>query len=147
MNKKGPHLIRSNLYLNSLRNRMNVAITRARELLIVIGNGSVLKYDTYWKAFLQFALRNKMWVFTRSIIYPFDAYPIDMLVLNWILRWMAIIFHDLSAREALYICYQSNSPTNRSDYIRTKASELEEEDQGVAIAGGIAREVLRDGGG
>lgn len=61
---------------------MNVAITRARELLIVIGNGSVLKYDTYWKAFLQFALRNKLWVFTRSMIYPIDAYPIDMLVLN-----------------------------------------------------------------
>lgn len=40
--------------------RMNVAITRAKELLIVIGNGSVLKQDPYWKGFLQFALRNQL---------------------------------------------------------------------------------------
>ncbi|KAF8903069.1 AAA domain-containing protein, partial [Mucidula mucida] len=34
------------------RKRMNVAITRAKELLIVIGNGEVLKADPYWKSFL-----------------------------------------------------------------------------------------------
>lgn len=59
---------------------------------------------------------------------------------------MAIISHDLSTCEVISL-HQSNSLANRSDYIRTKASELEEEEQGVAIAGGIAREVLRDGGG
>jgi len=38
--------------------RMNVAITRAKELLVVVGNGSLLQRDPYWKSFLQFCLRN-----------------------------------------------------------------------------------------
>lgn len=42
------------------RLRMNVAITRAMELLVVIGNAKVLKVDPYWKSFLQFAVRNKV---------------------------------------------------------------------------------------
>ena len=49
--------------------RMNVAITRAKELLIVIGNGSVLKQDPYWKGFLQFTLRNKL----SGVIFLFTA--------------------------------------------------------------------------
>ncbi|KDQ10524.1 hypothetical protein BOTBODRAFT_640203 [Botryobasidium botryosum FD-172 SS1] len=44
------------------RKRMNVAITRAKELLVVIGNGVVLQRDPYWKAFLQFTLRNKLYI-------------------------------------------------------------------------------------
>ena len=39
---------------------MNVAITRAKELLVVIGNGSVLQQDPYWKGFLDFSIRNKL---------------------------------------------------------------------------------------
>ena len=38
--------------------RMNVAITRAKELMVVVGNGALLQRDPYWKSFLQFALRN-----------------------------------------------------------------------------------------
>ncbi|KAG5728253.1 hypothetical protein E4T56_gene19065 [Termitomyces sp. T112] len=44
------------------RKRMNVAITRAKELLVVIGNGSVLKRDPYWKGLLEFSIRNKLYV-------------------------------------------------------------------------------------
>jgi superfamily I DNA and/or RNA helicase len=40
--------------------RMNVAITRAKELLVVIGNGALLQRDPYWKAFLAFTIRNKL---------------------------------------------------------------------------------------
>lgn len=40
---------------------MNVAITRARELLVVVGNGSLLQRDSYWKSFLQFCVRNKLY--------------------------------------------------------------------------------------
>jgi len=40
---------------------MNVAITRAKELLIVVGNAGLLcQRDPYWKGFLQFALRHKL---------------------------------------------------------------------------------------
>jgi hypothetical protein len=35
--------------------------------------------------------------------------------------------------------------TYRSHYIHTQANKLEDEEEGVAIAGGIAREILRDG--
>ncbi|KAJ3505597.1 hypothetical protein NLJ89_g7334 [Agrocybe chaxingu] len=45
----------------TLKNRMNVAITRAKELLVVIGNGSLLQSDPYWKSFLQFAQRNRLY--------------------------------------------------------------------------------------
>lgn len=41
--------------------RMNVAITRAKELLVVVGNADLLcRHDPYWKGFLQFALRHKL---------------------------------------------------------------------------------------
>jgi hypothetical protein len=40
--------------------RMNVAITRAKELLVVIGNGALLQRDPYWKAFLGFTIRHKL---------------------------------------------------------------------------------------
>lgn len=41
---------------------MNVAITRAKELLVVVGKGALLKRDPYWKSFLQFCLRNDLCV-------------------------------------------------------------------------------------
>ncbi|KAF5383955.1 hypothetical protein D9757_007350 [Collybiopsis confluens] len=44
------------------KKRMNVAITRAKELLVIIGNGNLLKCDPYWKGFLQFVFRNNLYV-------------------------------------------------------------------------------------
>lgn len=41
---------------------MNVAITRAKELLVIIGNGQFLQRDPYWRSYLQFAQRNKLYV-------------------------------------------------------------------------------------
>jgi superfamily I DNA and/or RNA helicase len=35
--------------------RMNVAITRAKELLIIVGNVRVLQKDYHWKHVVQFA--------------------------------------------------------------------------------------------
>ncbi|KAG6902934.1 hypothetical protein C0995_009326 [Termitomyces sp. Mi166 len=72
------------------KKRMNVAITRAKELLVVVGNGHILKQDSYWKGFLEFAIRNKL-----------------------------------------------------SKYIETQAIESEE-DRGVIIAGGLARDLLSE---
>jgi len=56
------------------RKRMNVAITRAKELLVVIGNGSVLQKDTYWKGFLQFVLRHKLYVGPELDVFLDGAY-------------------------------------------------------------------------
>jgi len=53
---------------------MNVAITRAKELLVVIGNGAVLQRDPYWKAFLQFSLRNKLYVGPELKLEPDGNY-------------------------------------------------------------------------
>ena len=43
------------------RKKFNVAITRAREGLIVIGNPWVLATDPCWLAFLNFCYRNSLW--------------------------------------------------------------------------------------
>jgi len=57
------------------RCRMNVAITRAKELLIVVGNGSVLRQDPYWKGFLLFTIRNKLFVmFAFKLLIGDHAY-------------------------------------------------------------------------
>lgn len=37
--------------------RLNVAITRARRGLIVVGNGSTLQHDPNWRAWLSWMLR------------------------------------------------------------------------------------------
>ncbi|KAJ6478594.1 P-loop containing nucleoside triphosphate hydrolase protein [Mycena vitilis] len=88
------------------RKRMNVAITRAKELLVVIGNGAILQQDPFWRSFLQFTLRNKLYV----------GPPLDLeLDGNYISRLESDLVVD-----------------------------LDEEDRGVAMAGGIAREILRE---
>eukprot|EP00798_Chlamydomonas_sp_ICE-L_P006125 gene6125-2731_t len=48
-------------FLNNPK-RFNVAITRAKALLIVVGNPKVLSQDPCWAAFLQFVHRNGGWV-------------------------------------------------------------------------------------
>ncbi|KAJ7431230.1 P-loop containing nucleoside triphosphate hydrolase protein [Mycena latifolia] len=88
------------------RKRMNVAITRAKELLVVIGNAAILQQDPFWRSFLQFTLRNKL----------YSGPTLDL---------------ELDG-----------------NYVSRLESELvvhfDEEDRGVALAGGIAREILRE---
>lgn len=39
--------------------RLNVALTRAQALLIIIGNPTVLSKDPYWRNVLAYCVRNK----------------------------------------------------------------------------------------
>ncbi|KAK0236940.1 P-loop containing nucleoside triphosphate hydrolase protein [Armillaria nabsnona] len=89
------------------RKRMNVSITRAKELLIVIGNAELMGRDPYWIHFLQFALRNKLYV-GPDLNIEIDG--------NYISR------------------LESQMVTEG----------LNEEEQGIRTAGGLAREVLRE---
>ncbi|KAK0463235.1 helicase MOV-10 [Desarmillaria tabescens] len=89
------------------RKRMNVSITRAKELLIVIGNAELMGRDPYWKHFLQFALRNKLYV-GPDLNIEIDG--------NYISRLES----------------------------RMMTEGLNEEEQGVLTAGGLARELLRE---
>ncbi|CAK5271393.1 unnamed protein product [Mycena citricolor] len=90
------------------RKRMNVAITRAKELLVVVGNGSILKQDPFWRNFLQFMLRNKLYV-GPALDLELDG--------NYISRLESALVSE---------------------------EDLDEEERGVAIAGGMAREILKD---
>ncbi|CAG9824242.1 unnamed protein product [Phaedon cochleariae] len=38
--------------------RFNVALTRARALLVIVGNANVLKTDKYWSSFIQYCAEN-----------------------------------------------------------------------------------------
>lgn len=60
--------VRSVLYRNGERihvgflsnpKRFNVAITRAKSLLIVVGNPEILEYDVHWRAFIEYCVVNK----------------------------------------------------------------------------------------
>ena len=48
------------------RKKFNVAITRAKEGLIVIGNPFVLATDSCWLAFMKFCWRNSLWQTERD---------------------------------------------------------------------------------
>lgn len=61
--------------------RMNVAITRAKDLLVIIGSAKLLQRDDYWNKFLQFAVRNKLYV---SSLLPRISIT---LTITWQLRW------------------------------------------------------------
>ncbi|KAG6856540.1 hypothetical protein H0H87_003359 [Tephrocybe sp. NHM501043] len=89
------------------KKRMNVAITRAKELLVVVGNGSILKRDPYWKGFLEFSIRNKLYVGPELDLEMYGNYVSRL----------------------------------ESKYIDTQDIESEE-DRGVVIAGGLARDLL-----
>lgn len=94
------------------RKRMNVAITRAKELMVVIGNGALLQRDPYWKSFLQFVLRNRL--------YQGPELSLEMDG-NYVSRLESQLGH-----------------------LGKKAKELDPEAQGLLLAGGVAREVLRE---
>jgi len=61
-------------HLGFLQNpkRFNVAITRAKALLIVVGNPNVLQYDENWNAFIQFCKLNQC---IKGV--PFELMPLD----------------------------------------------------------------------
>ncbi|TFK71577.1 P-loop containing nucleoside triphosphate hydrolase protein, partial [Pluteus cervinus] len=92
------------------KKRMNVAITRARELLIVVGNGKLLSSDPYWKSFIQFTIRNKLYV-GPELDLDMDGSYVSRLESKWILD---------------------------------HGKNLGEEDLGTLLAGGMARELLKD---
>ncbi|WWC89628.1 uncharacterized protein L201_004553 [Kwoniella dendrophila CBS 6074] len=53
---------KNNMGLFNERKRFNVAITRAKEILVVVGNANLLKRDPYWNGFLQIMLRNNLYI-------------------------------------------------------------------------------------
>ncbi|KAH7877744.1 P-loop containing nucleoside triphosphate hydrolase protein [Lentinula edodes] len=98
------------------KERMNVAIIRAKELLVIIGNGNVLKYDPYWKGFLQFALRNALYVDPESALDDDGA---------WISR-----LESKTAEAEEEVGLATIDPTGM------RATMM--------LAGGVVREILKD---
>ncbi|KAF5285039.1 hypothetical protein FQR65_LT02351 [Abscondita terminalis] len=68
-------------HLGFLKNpkRFNVAITRAKALLIVIGNPNLLHYDEYWRKFIQYCVDNNSFV-GSPFQPPSEAIPIAVEV-------------------------------------------------------------------
>ncbi|XP_063988687.1 putative helicase mov-10-B.1 isoform X2 [Diachasmimorpha longicaudata] len=51
--------------------RFNVAVTRAKSLLIVVGNPEILQHDECWKEFMQYCLDNVSWCGPRHLLDKF----------------------------------------------------------------------------
>ncbi|KAJ7619298.1 P-loop containing nucleoside triphosphate hydrolase protein [Roridomyces roridus] len=81
---------------------------KSQELLIVIGNGAILQQDPFWRSFLQFMLRNKLYVGPKLDL-ELDG------------NYMSRLESELVGEE-----------------------DLDEEERGVAMAGGMAREILKE---
>ena len=56
--------VKSNTGIGFLKNekRLNVVLTRAQSLLIIVGNPSTLQQDSMWKAFIHFCYQNNAFV-------------------------------------------------------------------------------------
>jgi superfamily I DNA and/or RNA helicase len=52
---------KANMGLYKEPKRFNVAITRAKELLVIIGNADLLRNDTHWDNLLQVMMRNNLY--------------------------------------------------------------------------------------
>merc|ERR1711983_495564 len=60
-------------FLNNPK-RFNVAITRAKALMVVIGNPYLLCMDKYWKEFLKYSLNNSKSFFLNFFLYLFFSF-------------------------------------------------------------------------
>ncbi|ORY23255.1 hypothetical protein BCR33DRAFT_639204, partial [Rhizoclosmatium globosum] len=56
-----PHDLRNDLGLIHFPARLNVALTRAQALLVVVGDPKTLCLDPLWTAVLSFSYRNRCW--------------------------------------------------------------------------------------
>ena len=61
-------------FLNNPK-RFNVAITRAKALMVVIGNPHLLSMDKWWKEFLKYSLNNSKSFFLNFFLYLFQGAP------------------------------------------------------------------------
>ena len=66
------HDIAHNLGFVKSPKRFNVAITRAKSLLIVIGNPSTLMSNEYWKEVLQYSVANNSYIGPRLTMLDDD---------------------------------------------------------------------------
>lgn len=58
---------KKNYFLKSLQ-RFNVALTRAKALLIVVGNPVVLQVDQYWRTFIRYCYDNGSCLGSKDLI-------------------------------------------------------------------------------
>ena len=54
--------------------RLNVAISRARALLIIVGNPHLLCYDAYWKTLFKYCYRNGSYIGCNPPPFVFDNF-------------------------------------------------------------------------
>lgn len=65
-------------FLNNPK-RFNVAITRAKALVIVIGNPNLLQHETYWRTFIQYCMDKGCITGTP---FALSSKPVDSLALS-----------------------------------------------------------------
>mmetsp|Transcript_6413 Transcript_6413/g.6969 ORF Transcript_6413/g.6969 Transcript_6413/m.6969 type:complete len:666 (+) Transcript_6413:3-2000(+) len=77
-----PHDISSRVGVFGQVKRTNVALTRAKELLIIVGNPIPMVKDSIWKQMLWFFLRNALWYGEKNVVKDLQALqnkPVDIL--------------------------------------------------------------------
>ncbi|KAK1921912.1 P-loop containing nucleoside triphosphate hydrolase protein [Papiliotrema laurentii] len=117
----------ANMGLFNEPKRFNVAITRAKELLVIVGNANLLKLDPYWNGFLQIALRNNLYVGPPVQLVRTEAY--------------------LSRIEWAVSSFMSSCLAGLADALRAQLRSergMDVEDQTMFLSDAVARQTLRD---
>ncbi|KAK4687921.1 hypothetical protein P7C73_g2188, partial [Tremellales sp. Uapishka_1] len=116
-----------NMGLYNERKRFNVAITRAKELLVVVGNANLLKGDPSWNGFLQVMLRNK-------------CYKGPLLEMECTTDYV-------SRLEQVSLIHRSVAGADPCNFCRSRAratDEMTEDEAAMLLVGAIARETLKE---
>ena len=120
--------------------KFNVAITRAKQGLIVLGNPWILEHDPYWTSFLHFCWRNGLWQMDPADVDDAMAEAQEKQVNDWNLASQGDA--HLPGLERALIYKERQPVQGGSQAVRRFMSERGEDE--IWMSGRLAEMALQD---